>query len=201
MKKRSTTALAWCIIGSLLLLGLDLWSKNWAMNTLSAAKKNPPPVCTVYHEGHPEYQRDRIKTIPLIKDHFDFEYAENCGMAFGMLRTAPRWLRLMIFIPAALIACVYLLRMFSQGQGGPFFAWSVPMIVSGALGNAYDRLIPGFVVDFFHVYAREWNFDYPIFNVADITITIGIACLLLDSLFHRAPKTSSPPSGKSEANA
>lgn len=89
-----------------------------------------------------------------------------------------------IFGTAALIASLALLWMFATGRGGRWFAWSVPFIVSGALGNLTDRLRLGYVVDFIRVYWNEplplIGSEWPTFNIADVTITIGVALLLID---------------------
>ena len=63
------------------------------------------------------------------------------------------------------------------GYGGTLFAVSVPLIASGALGNLVDRFRLGYVVDFIRFHVRE-AFVWPTFNVADITITVGVALLL-----------------------
>jgi signal peptidase II len=64
--------------------------------------------------------------------------------------------------------------------GGAPFAWAVPLIVSGALGNLTDRVRHGFVVDFLQV--DPDLFTYPIFNLADATIAIGVCLLLIDGV-------------------
>jgi signal peptidase II len=86
--------------------------------------------------------------------------------------------------------------MFIAGRGGPLFAYSVPLVVSGAVGNLIDRARLNFVVDFirFHVFDK-W--EYPTFNVADITIVVGVVLMVLDG-FHKESqkkkqKSAEPP--------
>jgi signal peptidase II len=64
----------------------------------------------------------------------------------------------------------------------------VPLIVSGALGNLFDRVRYGYVVDFIRFHWRgEW--DYPTFNVADVGISVGVALLIIDGFLEgRAEK-------------
>jgi signal peptidase II len=138
--------------------------------------------------------------VVLIEGYFEFRYAENCGAAFGLLRDADDSVRRIVFGLAALGATVALFWMFVVGKGGPLFAWSVPFVVSGAVGNLIDRIRYGYVVDFirFHVYDK---FEYPTFNVADITIVIGVGLLLLDGFRKeggsaRASKPEAPPDAK-----
>jgi signal peptidase II len=107
-------------------------------------------------------------------------YAENCGAAFSMLREAPGWVRALVFGVASIGAAIVLTTMFVRGSGGTLFAAAVPLILSGALGNLTDRVRHGFVVDFIQVDPKL--FSYPVFNVADVWIAIGVGLLLLDGL-------------------
>lgn len=185
MKRRSKQAITIAAIATIALVAADLGSKSWAAENLSSERiGEPPPVC-----GDRGMQRVRTDSLVLIEDYLEFSYAENCGAAFGLLRDAPDWVRRSIFGVAALAAAVVLFVMFVQGRGGPFFAWSVPLIVSGAVGNLVDRIRYGYVVDFIRFHYDEpfdilaWSFDrfeYPTFNVADITITVGVALLIID---------------------
>lgn len=155
----------------------DLGSKEWALAELSEERAIAPgPVC----EG-PYRQRLQTEPVVLIEDFFEFRYTENCGAAFSMLVSAPKAVRLSIFFVAGIVITIVLLRLWWRASGGALFFWAVPLIVSGAAGNLADRVRHGFVVDFIHVY-RPDVFDYPTFNVADITISIGIGLLILDSL-------------------
>lgn len=175
MKRRSTRAIAICAIATIALVAADLGSKEWASANLASERiGEPPPVCA--DRG---MQRIRTDSLILIEDYFELSYAENCGAAFGLLRDAPDWVRRSIFGLAAAAASIVLFVMFVQGRGGAFFAWSVPLIVSGALGNLVDRVRYGYVVDFIRFHVAD-QFEYPTFNVADITITVGVALLIID---------------------
>jgi len=59
-------------------------------------------------------------------------------------------------------------------------AIALPLIIGGALGNLYDRLVHGYVVDFLSFHAAGWY--YPAFNVADIAITLGAVALIWESI-------------------
>ncbi|MDQ3033159.1 MAG: signal peptidase II [Myxococcota bacterium] len=178
-QRRSNAAIAACLVATIALVVLDLGTKTWAEGALSAERTGErPEVCAPDEDGYIRYQRARRPGIVVIEDVFELEYAENCGAAFGLLRNAPTELRTTVFGIAALAASIVLLWMFVQGRGGPFFAWSVPLVVSGALGNLIDRLRYGYVIDFIHWHWKD-AFDYPTFNVADIAITIGVVLLLI----------------------
>jgi signal peptidase II len=89
-------------------------------------------------------------------------------------------LRVAVFGISAVGAVIVLITMFVRGSGGRAFAAAVPLIASGAVGNLSDRVRHGFVVDFFQVDPQLFN--YPVFNVADIAIAVGVGLLLIDSM-------------------
>jgi signal peptidase II len=179
--RRGSRSIVVMIVGLLVLTGLDLGSKEWALDHLSvpSARANRDSVCELGPEGHSVYQREPEAARPLVHGVLNLYYAENCGAAFSMLGTAPGWLRLAVFGSTSVGAAIVLLTMFVRGSGGPLFAMAVPLIISGAVGNnLFDRPRHGFVVDFLQVHPDL--FHYPIFNVADIWIVIGVALLLID---------------------
>ncbi len=173
-----------CLAATALLTVADLWSKDWALETLSAERTaEPPPVCEANEQGYIVHQRRQTEVVELVEGSLEFRYQENCGAAFGLFRNQPAWVRNSVFGLAAVLASLALLWMFAKGRGGRFFAMSVPFVVSGAIGNLVDRLRLGYVVDFIRFYwdgelfgLREW----PTFNVADVTITIGVIFLIID---------------------
>lgn len=183
---RSAGALVFMLVSLVLYTAADLGTKEWALGALSRERSGEKPaICQPDDRGYTTMQRVPTQPQVVIPGYFVFHYAENCGAAFGMLRTAPSWLRALIFGVAALGACVVLTTMFRRGVGGPLFAAAVPMILSGAIGNLADRIRHGFVVDFIQV-DPQW-FNYPTFNVADITIAVGVGLLLIDGMKQPAP--------------
>jgi signal peptidase II len=192
--RRSNKAIAIAVAATLALVAADLGSKAWASANLSAERVGePPPVC----EGA-GMQRIRTEPVVLIEGYLELSYAENCGAAFGLLRDAPDLLRRAIFGTAALAAAVVLFVMFVQGRGGRFFAWSVPLIVSGAVGNLVDRIRYGYVVDFIRFHLQD-RWEYPTFNVADITITVGVALLIIDGFLQEKKNHDEAEAEKREA--
>lgn len=205
---RTKKALVFCLIGTAALLAADLGSKAWALEELSTERMSePPPVCETDDHGYMRPQRlNTREPFVILENHMELRYAENCGAAFGLLRDAPSIARHAVFGTAAVAATIALLWMFWTGRGGGAFAWSVPFIVSGALGNLADRLRLGYVVDFIRVY---WETDlpwvgtqWPTFNIADVTITIGIILLLVDgqkqSRAEKAAEKAEKAKGKNE---
>ncbi|MEI7481904.1 MAG: signal peptidase II [Elusimicrobiota bacterium] len=99
-----------------------------------------------------------------------FTYVENTGVAFGMFRDSNNFF---IVFSVILIAALIVMRLKYSGQG---LAASVglALVLGGALGNLYDRLAYGFVVDFF-----DFSFFPAVFNIADSAITVGAFFLIL----------------------
>lgn len=180
--RRSSKALILCLAAIALLTAMDLGTKHWALDRLSQPSSlGSEPVCAPNEYGRIAPQRAQTSPVLLIDGYLEFRYAENCGAAFGFMRDMPTLVRKGVFYVAALGAVVLLLWMFVTGRGGKLFAFSVPLIIAGALGNLVDRVRLGYVVDFvrFHIHDR-WA--YPTFNVADAWITIGVALILLEGL-------------------
>lgn len=196
---RTLRSIVTCAVALFALTALDLWTKAWAEERLSAAPAGQSsPACTPDAHGRYSMQRLRTESIVLVPDYLELRYAENCGAAFGMLDEAPRWLRVTVFMGAGLVAIAALLYMFVRGHGGPLFAAAVPLVASGALGNMVDRIRLGYVVDFIHFQIPGW-FVWPTFNIADATITVGVALLLLDGM--RKPVDSQEQPGSERAGA
>lgn len=110
------------------------------------------------------------ESIPIIKNIFHLTYVQNPGAAFGILAY-----RTGFFVLAALIVVSFIiiyLRHLPQGHSMLRFALALQL--GGVLGNLIDRLRLGYVIDFLDF--RVW----PVFNLADIAIVIGIGLLILD---------------------
>lgn len=181
-------------VATLALVALDLWTKDVAAANLSVERAGQSvPVCEADEAGYIQMQRIRGASHVLVDGYLEFSYAENCGAAFGLLRDAHANVRAGVFGIAAILATIFLFYMLYERKGGIFFIYSVPLIVSGALGNFIDRVRFGYVVDFIRFHVQD-SFEYPTFNVADITITIGVILLVLDSLRKEADEKSAESS-------
>ncbi|MBB3231878.1 signal peptidase II [Halomonas stenophila] len=112
---------------------------------------------------------------------FNLTLLHNTGAAFSFLADHPGWQR-WFFAAIAVVASVGLtlwmrrLRADEKLLGG-----ALALIIGGALGNLYDRLVHGYVVDFLSFHVAGWY--YPAFNVADIGITLGAIGLIWESVF------------------
>ena len=111
---------------------------------------------------------------------FNFTLMHNTGAAFSFLSDASGWQRwffstVAIVVSAAIVVWIARLQ---KGQG--WLAMALAMILGGALGNVWDRLALGYVVDFIDVYISTAH--WPAFNIADSAITVGAAILIYESL-------------------
>ena len=123
------------------------------------------------------------ETQPLIKEIFHFTYVRNTGAAFSLFSGKVEWLRwLSLLVSLALIALALFSPVLSLWE-----QWGYGLILGGALGNGIDRFVLGYVIDFLDF--RLINF--PVFNLADVFINIGIACLIISS-FQKTPSNHRP---------
>jgi signal peptidase II len=90
----------------------------------------------------------------------------------------------------AIAACGAMLWLLRRG-GRALFCAGLALIIGGALGNLYDRVTLGHVVDFLLLHYRGWY--YPAFNVADSAITLGAAALIVDSVRERRTREPAAP--------
>lgn len=117
-------------------------------------------------------------SVYLIKDVFCFQYLENRGSAFSMMQNRQTFLIIFTVIVLALLVYVYI-RIPDTPRMRPLRIVLIG-IFAGALGNFIDRVRQGYVVDF--CYFELINF--PVFNVADIYVTISAIVLVILILFH-----------------
>ena len=116
-------------------------------------------------------------SISVIGDFFQIEYVVNKGAAFGILSGNHR---LLILIPVVVIV-ISVCLLFSKKDIGRFAKISVVMIMAGGAGNLIDRAMAGQVTDMF-----AFSIFPPVFNVADIAVTVGAFFLIIDVLFGEA---------------
>jgi signal peptidase II len=140
---------------SLAVIGLDQWSKAWVVRHLG------------FHVARP--------ILPVL----DLTLAYNTGAAFSFLADESGWQRWVLTLLALVVAVLivgYLGRLEARRQG--LLCAALALILGGALGNLIDRLRLGYVVDFI---SAHWHGHYfPAFNMADASISIGAALLLID---------------------
>jgi signal peptidase II len=114
-----------------------------------------------------------------ITSFFDLVRYHNKGAAFSFLADAGGWQK-WFFTAISVVASVVIIYLIHQNQKNKRFCFGLALVLGGALGNLYDRLTLGYVVDFLLVYYQDWY--WPAFNVADSAICVGVGFLLLDAL-------------------
>ena len=124
----------------------------------------------------------------VILPFFSLVLAFNPGAAFSFLADAAGWQR-WFFSAVAIVASVVIVWLLRKG-GSRWYCLALALILGGALGNVWDRLTTGLVVDFLLFHWRGWA--YPAFNVADSAITVGAVLLIADSF--RARRRDAPSS-------
>ncbi len=155
------------VVFALLLLLLDQGSKLWV-----------------------EHAFEHHQSCAVIEGWLDIYSVRNTGAAWSILKNQI-WLLLLIAI-VAFGAILYFFHYLTERYPERYFA--IFMVLSGIAGNSIDRLWRGAVVDFIHVhYYDKWQ--YPVFNVADIAICVGVGIFVLSSFIRPEKK---PEAGKTE---
>lgn len=112
---------------------------------------------------------------------FSWTLAHNYGAAFSLLHDAGGWQRWLFGGIAVVVSTGIVWWLAKLKANEAFLACGLALVLGGALGNLYDRITLGYVVDFVHVHYGTWHF--PAFNIADCGITVGAFILIIDSLF------------------
>ncbi len=153
----------------LAVVALDRWTKHWASASLPF---NQP--------------------VRVVGDYLRLTYTRNSGVAFGIGQGTG-----FPYAVFSIAAIVVILWMFARGRAGadPVRRLSLALILGGALGNLVDRLSGGEVVDFIEMGVPRWH--WPVFNVADSAVTIGVLLFALAWTRHPSPDAGPEP-GTSE---
>lgn len=156
------------IILAALMIGLDQAVKYWAWTTLQVQQ-----------------------SIPVLDDIFHLTYVENRGAAFSMFaQFDSRWIFVALAAIVTVAITIALMKGWMQTAWG---RWSLVLVAAGAVGNAIDRAIHGFVVDLFDFRLIH----FPVFNVADIFICVGGVLFVIYFLFQHQdeekPETERKP--------
>jgi len=129
---------------------------------------------------------DLNESISLIDGFFNITYVRNTGVAFGIfdpLSLPAKSVLLSVFTAfAAVIVITYSVRSPLRNR---LLQVALALVLGGALGNLYDRLAYGYVVDFLEFYVG--SFHWPSFNIADSAISVGVALLALEILRNETP--------------
>jgi signal peptidase II len=129
--------------------------------------------------------------VIVIQHVFAISHVENDGAAFSLFNdsSSPARVRWMLLFFSLLAAVAVLIALFKLGRKLNATSIALALILGGALGNAYDRLKFGHVIDFLEVHIIHYH--WPDFNVADSAIVVGAILLMLDALFSGKEETVS----------
>jgi len=131
---------------------------------------------------------DLYESVPVIPGFFNITRVHNKGAIFGTFSRANNKLVFALLTAASLAALALVVYYFFKTPAGDkLMKVALTLITAGALGNQFDRLMRGHVIDFLDFYVGRAH--WPFFNAADSCITIG-ACLMLVILFRRKPECS-----------
>ena len=132
------------------------------------------------------------ESIAIVPNYLDVTYTLNPGAAFSMLAEAPPWVRTAFLLSMACAAIIVLAVLIVRSERVSVNSIAFALILGGAAGNLIDRAIRGRVIDFMR--AHYYDLNYPVFNVADSAITIGVGLIILASFFGGE---SEPKAGRS----
>ncbi len=119
---------------------------------------------------------------------FNITYARNYGAAFSFLSDAGGWQRWFFAVLAIGISVGLVIWLKRLKTEETLLALSISLILGGAVGNIIDRVLYGYVIDFLDVYYQTHH--WPIFNIADSAICVGVACMLYESFTNDSDNTN-----------
>ena len=117
--------------------------------------------------------------IAVIDGLFNWRLAYNRGVSFSMMGNVSLESLPEILAVFALVMGVFFVHWMGKHKDRLPFVLGLGFIAGGAIGNGIDRLLRDAVVDFLDFYYDKWHF--PTFNVADIAISLGVICILIDA--------------------
>jgi signal peptidase II len=130
--------------------------------------------------------------IQIIPGFFRLTHTENTGAAFSLFADSPSHWKTALLIGFSVIAMVIVSGLlWRQSRGLTTTGIALSLILGGAVGNLWDRVASGRVVDFLLLYVKQYQ--WPVFNLADSAIVIGAALLVIEILFGK-PQVQEPHS-------
>jgi len=129
-----------------------------------------------------EHYTSEFFRFPVFSDIVILVHNQNPGIAFGVFsNSSSPWLAPLLLVSSALVIALLVWLLATGRAGGSLAHAGLALILGGAAGNAFDRLIHGGVTDFLEV--RLGTYRWPAFNVADSAISIGAVLVLVELLF------------------
>ena len=149
-------------------------------------------------------ERGLASPVPVtVAPFWQHRYTQNRGAAWGVLAGAGEKFRVPFFYLVSLVAVIFICSSYRKlSNHQRYLQVALALVRGGAIGNAVDRVLRGYVIDFidWHWFDPHWlrpSLHWPTFNVADSGITVGLAMLFLEMLFAR--KTAAAPAAPRKA--
>ena len=130
-------------------------------------------------KAHFEGSLEMFQQIVVIPDYFSWTLAYNTGAAFSFLADSGGWQRWLFALIAVVVSAVLVVWLKRLGRNDTWLAIALALVLGGALGNLYDRIALGHVIDFILVHWQNRHY-FPAFNFADSAICVGAIMLALD---------------------
>jgi signal peptidase II len=160
---KTTTARSLHLLIALLVVLLDRWTKRLAATRIAM-----------------------YAHIQVIPGFFRLTHTENTGAAFSLFADSPsHWKTAMLIGFSVLAMLVVSVLLWKQSHAVTITGIALSLILGGAVGNLWDRVASGKVVDFLLFYVKQYQ--WPVFNLADSAIVVGASLLVIEILFHKAP--------------
>jgi lipoprotein signal peptidase len=146
---------------SIISLAADVASKSWAEHHL---------------DSYPG-------TVEVWKNHVTLLLAKNRGGAWGLLQSTSENVRRPFFLLVSVAAIAFIMTLYRRLQPRQrALKWGLPLVLGGALGNVFDRIRYGHVIDFIDCHTLYKGIDkhWPTFNIADVAICVGVGLMAID---------------------
>ncbi len=146
---------------SIVSLAADVASKSWAEHHL---------------DSYPG-------TVEVWKNHLTLILAKNRGGAWGLLQSTSENVRRPFFLLVSVAAIAFIMTLYRRLSARQVaLKWGLPLVLGGALGNVFDRIRYGHVIDFIdvHVIYKGVEHHWPTFNIADVAICVGVGLMAVD---------------------
>jgi len=135
------------------------------------------------------------ESVAVVPGFFHLTHVENRGAAFGLFAESPSEWKIAVLVLFSLVALVVVSALlWKNSHAMTTTGVGLALILGGALGNLWDRLVSGQVVDFLDFYVGSYH--WPAFNLADSAIVVGALLLVTEILFSKSPSEQKVVSGR-----
>lgn len=177
--------------GQVLAEGIPFLDAEETLELLAAGQVHPVPIRMPQGKSEAVVASGDIylvtlREIEVIPGFFRFIYAENPGAAWGIMRDAPLLVRKIFLQLVSVLAMLVLLYVAYKAPEDQYASMvALALIFGGALGNFVDRIGRNYVVDFIDMYVKTSH--WPTYNVADITISVGVGIIAIQVMRKKSP--------------